>query len=167
MGTKGSSSIMNMLLGSVARTFIENSKIPILAIPESLKCQLHGNKILLALDSKGIDNDHSINLLKQFNLLSDVSIDVFHVIIPYEKVTLNIKTGKLIGVVDKIIEVGGIDPVAEIKKYVDNNDIGILAMVGRKHTFLERTFVESNTISELFASNIPVLILPDHNNAII
>ncbi|MBK7635809.1 MAG: hypothetical protein IPJ13_17150 [Saprospiraceae bacterium] len=66
------------------------------------------------------------------------------------------------GLVNEVIEVDGLDPVLEIKNYVDNHDdIGILAMVGRKHTFLERAFVESNTISELFASNVPVLVLPE------
>ncbi len=164
MGTKGSSSLMNMLLGSVTRKFIENSKIPVLAIPESFKYELHSNKILLALDSKGIDNEHSISILRQFNMLPDISIDVFHVILPFEQIKLNNHTGKLNDIIDKVIEVDGLDPVIEIKKYVDDNDIGILVMVGRKHTFLERAFVESNTISELFASNIPILYMPDMNN---
>lgn len=167
MGTKGSSSIMHMILGSVTIKFIEKSKIPILAIPYSSKFELHSNKILVALDSKGINNTKSLDLLSKLHGLPGCSIDVFHVIIPGEKVRLSSNSGMLNDIVDNIIEVDGIDPVKEIKNFVDKNDIGMLAMVGRKHSFLERAFVESNTISELFSSNVPVLVLPESRDNLV
>ncbi|MEY3423043.1 MAG: hypothetical protein RIR48_3373 [Bacteroidota bacterium] len=162
IGTKGSSGILNMLMGSVTTSLIKKSDVPVLAIPYSSKDEMRGNTILLALDEKGTNNASSNKLLRTLKNLPNTTIDVFHVVIPGEKVRLNPVSGMLDGVVNQIVEVDGIDPVDEIKKYVDqHDDIGILAMVGRKHSFLERAFVESNTISELFASNIPVLVLPE------
>lgn len=162
VGTKGSSGIINMLMGSVTESIISQSKVPVLAIPYGTKDELKGNKILLALDEKGISNETSLAFLKSLNQLPDTTISVFHVVIPGEQVKLNPRSGMLNGIIDDIVEVDGIDPVDEIKKYVDNHDdIGILAMVGRKHSFLERAFVQSNTIAELFASNVPILVLPE------
>jgi nucleotide-binding universal stress UspA family protein len=162
LGTKGSSGILNMLMGSVTESVIKYSKVAVLAIPVGVKDDIKGNNIILALDEKGINNPSSISVLKEFKNLPDTNIDIFHVVVPGENVKLNSSTGMLDGIVNKIIEVDGVDPVFEIKNYVDNHDdVGILAMVGRKHTFLERAFFESNTISELFASNVPVLVLPE------
>jgi hypothetical protein len=57
--------------------------------------------------------------------------------------------------------VEGDDIVYEIKKYVEDNEIGILVMVGRKHSFLERLFKDTNTSAELFTTNVPILKLPE------
>jgi nucleotide-binding universal stress UspA family protein len=161
MGTKGSSGVANMVLGSITRKFFEKTNIPVLAIPYSAKEQLAGNTILLSLDAKGINNVKSIALLKQLKKLPEAKLDVFHVTIPLEEVKLDINTGKIGDLVNKIVDVEGIDPVAEIKQYAERNEIRIIAMVGRKHSFWERLFFESNSVSELFATNIPVLLLPE------
>jgi len=161
MGTKGSSNISNVIMGSITKKFFENSQIPVLAIPYISKEQISGNKILLSLDSKGINNDHSINLLHALKKMPNTELNVFHVGSIGEKIELAENSGKLHDIVDQIIEVEGSDPVAEIKRYAENNDIGIVAMVGRKHSFWERLFRESNTTAELFATNIPILMLPD------
>jgi nucleotide-binding universal stress UspA family protein len=161
MGTKGSTGLSNLLVGSITRKFFDSSPIPVLAIPSSLRYQVTRNTILLSLDSRGIGNENAIALLKVLKEVPDAKIDVFHVTLPNEKVTLNENTKLLSGLINNIIDVEGIDPVVEIKRYVDENEIGILAMVGRKHTFWERLFLESNTSAELFATNVPILYLPE------
>ena len=65
------------------------------------------------------------------------------------------------GIINDIVVVEGTDTVHEIKSYVDDKEIGILSMVGRKHTFWERLWIESNTTSELFTTNVPILLLPE------
>jgi len=161
MGTKGSSGIINMLLGSVTSDVIKKSNVPVLAIPEITQYYLPDNTILLALDSKGINSDRSIQLLKRLLSNVDTTIDVLHVNIPGEKIELSKTAGKLVGIVSNIIEIDGLDPVEEIKKYVDDNNIGILVMVRRKHSYLETLLFETNTVAELFASNVPLLVLPE------
>ena len=161
MGTKGSSGIINMLLGSVTSDVIKKSNVPVLAIPEITQYYLPNNTILLALDSEGINCESSIQLLAQLLSIADTTIDVLHVNIPGEKIQLSKTSGKLASIVSNIIEVDGLDPVEEIKKYVDDSNIGILVMVRRKHSHLETLFFESNTVAELFASNVPLLVLPE------
>lgn len=161
MGSKGSSGLSELLVGSITRKFFESSNIPVLAIPFSLRYQVTRNTILLSLDNKGIGNAKSIELLKTLKTVPDALIDVFHVSKKDEKIDLNENTKLLEGLITNVIDVEGIDPVFEIKKYVDENEIGILAMVGRKHSFWERLFVESNTTAELFSTNVPILYLPE------
>ena len=161
MGTKGSSGLANVIIGSITKKFFEQNEVPILAIPYSAKELLTGNAILLSLDNKGINNEHSIHLLSELKKIPNTEVKVFHVISPNEKIDLAENTGKLIGIVDDIIEKEGIDPVLEIKHYVDENNIGIVAMVGRRHSFWERLFLESNTTAELFSTNVPILMLPE------
>lgn len=163
MGTKGSSGIANMIMGSITKKFFENSNIPVLAIPQSLKYQITRNTILLALDAHGINNEGSVRLLEKLKQVPDAQIDVFHVVTPNEKVKLAENTGKIAGIIRNIVVVEGEDIVYEIKKYVEENEIGILVMVGRKHSFFERLFKETVTSAELFATNVPLLKMPEED----
>jgi nucleotide-binding universal stress UspA family protein len=161
MGTKGSSSIANMVIGSITKKVFEKSHIPVLAIPYSFKYQLTGNKILLSLDTKGISNIHSIGLLKSLKNIPGTLIDVFHLTAPEEQVEFSDNTKFLSGLINKIVVKEGDDPVKEIKHYVDENDIGILVMIRRQHSFWEKLFVETTTTESLFSTNVPILLLPD------
>jgi nucleotide-binding universal stress UspA family protein len=161
MGTKGSSGVAKILMGSITKKFFETSNIPVLAIPESLKYQVTRNTILLSLDAYGINNEKSISLLRELKTVPDAQIDVFHVVTPDEKIYLSDNTGKIADFIRNIVVVEGDDIVYEIKKYVEDNEIGILVMVGRKHSFLERLFKDTNTSAELFTTNVPILKLPE------
>lgn len=164
MGTKGSSSVENMVLGSITKKLFETSDIPVLAIPFSLRYHVTKNTLLLCLDDKGISCERSIRLLKAFKSLPDVIFDVYHVQTPNEVVDLGDATGMLTGMINNIIEVEHDDIVGAIKKYADSNDhVGIIAMVGHQHSYWERLFMETNTTAELFATNKPILLLPETN----
>ncbi|MFZ1751401.1 MAG: universal stress protein [Saprospiraceae bacterium] len=162
IGTKGSTNLSSLFVGGIAQEFIRTSKIPILAIPNWTHSVLTGNTVLLCLDEKGIQNLKSIDALKTFKLLPDVKMDVFHMSVQNEKIDLAENTKLLAGMVRNIIEVEGDDAVAEIKYYVEHHDdIGIIAMVGRNHSFWHTLLFETNTTAELFATNVPLLILPE------
>lgn len=161
MGTLGSSAIANMVTGSITKKMFERSSIPVLAIPASTQYNMTSNRFLLSLDAHGIGNKSSIELLKAFKSLPDTQIDVFHMSTKDEKISLDPNSGELAGIINQIINVEGTDVVKEIKHFVDTNDIGILIMVGRKHSFWERLFLETNTTAELFSTNVPILILPE------
>ncbi|MBL0099737.1 MAG: universal stress protein [Saprospiraceae bacterium] len=161
MGTRGSTDISKLVLGSITKKLFSISNIPILAIPQWESVIWDLKKLVLCLDGHGISNEHSINLLRVFKSIPGLKMDVFHVTTEDEKISLAENTKLLGGMIDQIIDVEGIDPVYEIKKYTENNDISVLAMVRRKHNVLERLFIESNTTAELFATNKPILMLPE------
>ncbi len=162
MGTKGSSSVESMVMGSITKKLFETADIPVLAIPFSLRYHVTKNTLLLCLDHEGIGCDKSISLLRAFKTLPDVVFDVFHVKVPNEKLNLGESTGKLEGMINNIIEVESDDVVSAIKKYADENDhVGIIAMVGHQHSYWERLFMETNSTAELFSTNKPILLLPE------
>jgi nucleotide-binding universal stress UspA family protein len=161
MGAKGSSNIFQMFVGSVVSNVIEKSNIPLLAIPDSATFELEKNNFLLALDTHGIVRESSLDLLAQLKKIPASTINVLHVVLPKETIELNENSGKLVDIIDEIIEVEGLDPVMEIKHYVDQNDVDILVMPRRRHSFIDRTLFESNTLAELFATKVPILVLPD------
>lgn len=161
MGTKGSGGLSNMILGSITRKFFQVSAIPVMAITPETRFRLPENSVLLALDSNGVQNPRSVNLLKTINTLTDSGIDIIHV----TDQNVNVSPDKLApGLKDctRTFEIiSGKDPVIEIKKYAEAHNSGIIAMISHKHSFWERLFTDSNTISELNVSNVPVLVLPE------
>jgi nucleotide-binding universal stress UspA family protein len=162
MGTKGSSSVENMVMGSITKKIFETSDIPVLAIPFSLRYHVTKNTLLLCLDEKGIHSETSVRILKAFKTLPDVVFEVYHVRTSQEEVNLGEATGQLAGLIENVVEVEHDDVVDAIKNYADNNDhVGIIAMVGHRHSFWERLFMETNTTAELFATNKPILLLPE------
>jgi nucleotide-binding universal stress UspA family protein len=161
MGTKGSGGLSNMILGSITRKFFQVSKIPVMAINPETRYRLPDNSVLLALDASGIHNPKSLELLKTICSLSDNSVDIIHVSEQSTDLTKEILAPGLKDCIRKFEVLSGRDPVMEIKKYAEANNSGIIAMVSHKHSFWERLFTDSNTISELNVSNVPVLVLPE------
>ncbi len=161
MGTEGNSDIFHMLTGSVTSKVVEKSAVPVLAVPFGYKEQPFASQLLLCLDVKGINNKNSIDLLRIFKSIPGCKITAFHVSHPGEQIQFAENTGTLAGIIDEIIEIDGDNTIKEIKKYLSKNNFGIVALVGRKHTFWERLLRETHTSAALFSSNIPVLVLPE------
>jgi len=161
MGTKGSGGLSNMILGSITRKFLQVSDIPVMAINPETRYRLPDNSVLLALDASGIHNVKSVKLLKTICTLSDNSVDVIHVSDQNSNLSAEVLAPGLKDCIRKFEILSGSDPVMEIKKYAEANNTGIIAMVSHRHSFWERLFTDSNTISELNVSNVPVLVLPE------
>ncbi|MBK9151645.1 MAG: universal stress protein [Saprospiraceae bacterium] len=162
MGTQGSSDLRTALFGSVTKKVIENSVVPVLAIPSTTREFLTGNRILLSLDDDEVENKEIFNILKHILTSLKAEMDIIHVSEPdsYNPFS-NQTTEYLKDITEEIIVLHHEDPIEAIKHYVEKSDIGILVMVRRKHTFWERLFINTNTTSELFSSNVPVLVLPE------
>jgi nucleotide-binding universal stress UspA family protein len=132
-----------------------------MAINPETRYRLPDNSVLLALDASGIHNAKSVDLLTKICTLSDNSVDIIHVAEQNAEVTADLLAPGLKDCIRKFEVLTGSDPVIEIKKYAEANNTGIIAMVSHRHSFWERLFMDSNTISELNVSNVPVLVLPE------
>ena len=161
MGTKGSGGLSNMILGSITRKFFQVSSIPVMAINPETRFRLPENSILLALDEKGIHNTRSLQLLKSISTLTESGIDIIHVTEQKLDVSSDTLAPGLQDCTHRFVVISGKDPVLEIKKYAETQNSGIIAMISHKHSFWERLFTDSNTISELNVSNVPVMVLPE------
>jgi nucleotide-binding universal stress UspA family protein len=162
MGTQGDNSLRTLLFGSVTKNVAAKSKVPVLAIPETVNDSLQGNKILMALDNQVLEHEDSFQIPKLIASRLGLKIDLLHIsregedfpfdpyISAYLQDTLgdvNVKNGQ--------------DPVTEIKKYAENNNVGMLIMIRREKSFLSKLFKVGNTAEEIAKTNIPLLILPE------
>lgn len=162
VGTRGASASSKMIFGSITQKLFETSPIPVLAIPKDRIYSLQKDTLLLALDVNGIKNIASINLLKKFKNLINAKVQVFHVDIKDEEVKLDPNSGMLADITSDIIVVEGIEPVYEIKKYADEHpNIGVIALVRRKHTLIDRILQAKSTVESLAINTHPILVLPD------
>jgi nucleotide-binding universal stress UspA family protein len=73
MGTKGASGLKRILIGSNTVHVLANTNLPVLVIPEVAKFEnflLKGkNRIVLATDLELLDNEQSVDILKEIALL--------------------------------------------------------------------------------------------------
>ncbi|MBK9257008.1 MAG: universal stress protein [Saprospiraceae bacterium] len=162
MGTQGSTNLATLLLGSVTKKVFENTTVPVLAIPSIVRETLTGNRMLLSLDDAEVKNLKIFNLVRYLKDKLEVDLDIIHISKPDQMIAFsNNTTAALSDITREIIELVDEDPVSRIKQYVDNSDVGILIMIRRYHTFWERLFLQTNTTAELFASNVPILMLPE------
>jgi len=91
-----------------------------------------------------------------------LKIDILHIASKDEDFPFDPYISTYLG--DTIGEVyikNGKDPVKEIKKYAENNNVGMLIMIRRERSFFNKLFRVGNTAEEIAKTNIPLLILPD------
>ena len=161
MGTTGASTLRKVIFGSVTKRVFKKSNIPVLAIPLNYGFTDIGKNIVLAMDSKAIENKETVQLLDTLVTGLNTSLNIYHVskeedLMPIDPFISEYVPHKIEDVVIEIKK----DPVQAIKEYVDNNDVDLLVMIRRKHSVLERLLIKGNTEEELFKTKIPILMLP-------
>lgn len=162
MGTKGSSSVKNLVMGSTTIKVVTHGRTPVLAIHNDTPLPVDGSgQILLCLDSNGINDTKHIAFLKELKAIYNKPINVLHVSKEDDDVNLAENTGKIFDVVSEVFDVKGDDAVLTIKHFANDNPTDLIVMVSRKHPFWTSFFTESHSEGELFASNIPILFLPE------
>ncbi|MFT4534504.1 MAG: nucleotide-binding universal stress UspA family protein [Saprospiraceae bacterium] len=167
MGTQGGNSLRTILLGSTTKKLAGKTPIPILAIPETVKHQLANNKIVLALDNKLLNNSGVFKVPEMIAKHLSQKIDILHIknnedkedkeAIPFDPFTSEY-LGDTMG---EIIIEEGVDTIQSIKNYAESNNIGMLIMVRREKSFLQKLLIVGNTAAELAKTNIPLMIVPE------
>lgn len=164
MGTQGGNSLRTILFGSTTKKLAGKTPVPILAIPENVKHKLTNNKIVLALDNEVLDKADIFKVPLIFTKHLSQKIDILHIkedkeeeIIPFDPF-ISEYLGNAMG--DVIIQEGN-DIIYAIKSYAETNNIGMLIMVRREKSFLQKLLTIGNTAAELAKTNIPLMILPE------
>ncbi len=164
MGTQGSGSISNVLFGSVTRKISANSEIPVLAIPNDISKEGMQNTFVLALDEREVKDSKGFELVSRMARTLDISVDMVHVVKPGLKDELPFDpfvSSYLKDIPGEVNIVEGEDAVDTLKQYVDSNHIGMLIMIRRKHTFLEKLLFKGHTGAELANTKVPLMIIPE------
>ncbi|MDA3779079.1 MAG: universal stress protein [Bacteroidales bacterium] len=166
IGTRGSGEKENDLIGSVTVKIIENTKVPVLAIPED-SIYLGINTINIMYTTNFDDSDLK-SLKKLMNILSpfDIRLYCVHIgtkeTITWDKVKMdNLKDNLKKLYQDYEIEcviIEGEDFLAEIQEIIRAKKIDILSMVTHKRNILAKLFNPSIAKKVLFHSNIPLFV---------
>jgi hypothetical protein len=163
MGTKGASGLDKILFGSNTVHVIQRCKVPVLAIPDNCKFKkLDAVAFTCSFSSKYSSNDFKILI----DLISHqkVKLKVLHVIEDYnfeEKLNENIDFFKknFTQVAFDRKDSEGKDIFNTIHDYIVENNIKMISMLSKKHSFLERLFTKHAVESFAFKIDIPFLVL--------
>lgn len=167
MGTKGAGGIKKILLGSNTADVAENSKVPVLAIPESANTYLP-SRIMIASDYY----DQDITVSKEvIDLAKKLDATVYFVHIAegedFEKEILELFEKKIRekNNYQKLhFDLAfGTDILEGIESYAKTNNIDLVISIKRKRNFFEKFFSKSFTKEMLFHTHIPVLTIPMPN----
>jgi nucleotide-binding universal stress UspA family protein len=169
-GMKKSGKTYRKLFGTTALTISRKSSVPVLVIPE--ECHFDGLKtIALASDMHVKSNpdfaEAIIGLAERFHS------NVFVVSIVNNEAASEIQdtdtafdiNWRLKDISPGYIFIQDEKVGSAIGKFVEENQVDMLAMVAHPHSIVEKLFVKSNIKEMMFEGNVPLLVLPDKKKA--
>ena len=169
MGTKGASGIAKVLMGSNTVNAIENSNIPILAIPENVELNFI-KSVSYASDLQQITGE--MKVLVRFAKHFDWAIRIFHVLTNYPEWVDTSKENMEVIIsglketypeqafsIELIPTKKETDIVKGIELYVKKFKPDVLVMFPSELTFLDKLLRPSNTEEMAFHSTVPLLVI--------
>lgn len=165
MGTKGATGAERVLFGSNTVRVMQRCKTPVLAIPD--KCKFKGiNKIAFTSDYLSKYKADELEPLLYFANIFNARVDVLHMmksneLTDAEKANKDYIDELLLDVNHIFIDLEKNDLYRKVQDYIENNNIKLLAMSSKKHSFIDRLFNTHNV--EKFGSkiDIPFLVMED------
>lgn len=156
------------VFGNTTTATIRRLKFPVLVVPNEYNYK-GIKKIVYACESKYLNEDNELGLLKEFTKKYDAELQVLHIETNAKDVTADEKHAPLISTMDKVLEGvkhsynfvhnGNIrDGIAEgIKAF----DADLLVMVPHEAGFLELLLKGSITRQVTLKTRVPVLVAPN------
>ncbi|MEN8121513.1 MAG: universal stress protein [Bacteroidota bacterium] len=169
LGTKGVGQMPNDLIGSVTLKMIENTKVPILAIPEKWKFKgLDKMNVLYATDFQDSDFTAFNSLLSILEPFS-VKIECVHIETDEKNPWKEMQLFKLESYLNKNYDeeikchiIKNDDLLSGIQEYVDKMDIDIISFTSPKRSIFYKLLYPNNLKKMIYHSQIPLLIF--HSN---
>lgn len=164
MGTQGATGAKEVFMGTHTVHVIRKINVPVLAIPNGYRFrEIHS--IVFPTDFTVSYNEDALQYLIDLTKVKKAKLIVLHV---KEEYVLSEKQEKNKKVLAKFIdsithtfeEVKGQLMPNAIHHYAEKNKSGLLAMINRKHTFLERLVTQPNVDAIGYHTKIPFLVLP-------
>ena len=159
MGTKGASGLKKVVMGSNAAAVIDNSSVPVIAIPENAEYKTI-SKIAYASDLFNLHEE--IKTVTLFARLFDATVQVLH-ILPADSAkkvdktmeTDLIKISKYQKIAYHVLRNDSI--VDALNTYIIDEQVDMLAMFTHKLDFYEKLFGKSVTRQLAFHAQVPLI----------
>lgn len=165
MGTKGASGLEKVIFGSNTVRVMQRCSTPVLAIPDGCKFK-NFDEVVFTTSFQSIYHAEDLQPLINLTKRCGSKLHVLHVA---DDTNLASKIDKDIDffnehfsdVVFEYIDAIENNIFQTIDEYIKKNNIKLLAMVGRKHSFLERFFTTHTVETIAFQIKIPFLVMHD------
>lgn len=164
MGTKGSSGIYEVLMGSNTYSVVRSSKVPVLVIPNGSEIdEIH--HIALAGDYKPIQPE----TLEPVKLIAGIDGADIHIVHVDDTGNLSEEEKEAAMKFNRYLKkhrhhyhlIIGDDIEESLNTYCINKNIDVIAMIPRKHKLFDRVFDGGETKSMVFHTSIPLLAIPE------
>lgn len=163
LGTHGASGLTELILGSNTASLIENSPVPVLAIPQNALSKSIDNIVYAYDDIRS--NMPSFQRLLNFSEIYNSEITLLHIIETgndteeknkkaFEEIKNTIGSDKI-----KLALVTEENVLEGINDYISSNDVDVLAMAIKKRNLLDKIFNRSLTKKMAYHTKIPLLAL--------
>lgn len=166
LGTQGAGKMPNDIIGSVTTKVIENTNVPILAIPENWKYQgFEKTNILYATDFQ--DSDFSaFNKLLEITQPFKVHFDCIHIESSESHPWKEMQMFKLESYLGKTYPtipirchlINHSNLLEGIQEFIDKSDIDIISFTSPKRSILYKLVFPNNLKKMIYQSKIPLLI---------
>ncbi len=165
MGTKGAGNMVDKLLGSTTSTLISKTVTPVLVIPKHFN-SLNIKKIALAVDFDHANNFRKLVILKEIASLLKSEINILNAS-PENPKERGVEVG------DQALELHNMFKDLEheyffiddknitrgIIEFIITNDIDLITLLPKNHTFFERLVKKSVTKGIALHTKIPLLAI--------
>jgi len=166
MGTKGASGLEKVIFGSNTVRVMQRAKTPVLAIPNNYKFKRFSRVAFL---SNYLTEYKKEDLLTFLDLISSNNsiINVLHVsqgkvLTKDQEQNITLLDNSFAKFSHTFIDLKGEDVYKEVNDFIKLNEINLLAMVNRKHSFFER-FLSIQKVEDFgFNIDIPFLVMHKH-----
>lgn len=163
MGTKGATGAERVLFGSNTVRVMQRCSTPVLAIPDG--CKFVGlNSIAFASDYLTYYNEDDLEPMINMAMHHNAKIDVVHML-QQEHLSEDQENNRafldsiISNVTHEFVTLEQQDIFEVIQKYIEDNNIKMLAMMSKKYSFLERLFSQHNVEVFGFKINVPFLVM--------
>ena len=165
MGTQGATGAKEIFLGSNTVYVLRKAIAPVLVIPENYTFQKI-QKILLPSDYLTNYKDNELSTAIKMVKMNKAKLIVLHVKEEYDLTASQDENKmalyrRLDGLPTTLTELKGSLMPNAILNYVQKNEIDLLMMMNRKHSFFERLFERQNVDQIGFHIKIPFLVIRD------
>ena len=165
MGTHGARGLDEILIGSNTYSVMKESPVPVLAIPESARMN-DIKRIAFAGDYKSIEDKTVLQTLIQLTKAFNAEINIVH-IDPDQSASLSdqkINEAKKFEQYFKHVRhtyhfIHHQDVEVGLENYAENNNTDLIALIPRKHKFLDNLSQKRISKKMAFHSKVPILAL--------
>jgi nucleotide-binding universal stress UspA family protein len=168
MGTKGASGLEKVLFGSNTARVMQRCNAPVLAIPKGCSYVKPKKLVFATTNSKSFEKEE-LEILNSVLLANKASLQILHLAdqnhLAYDAFdNVDFLNNTFNESKHEYIDTPNDKMYAVVHDFIKQNGIDILAMMNKKHSFLERLFKTHEVEQFAFKIDIPLLVMQYHDN---